>query len=39
VLHERVILLNVNIQDIPHVPEDERMRVEALDDRASTAFS
>jgi len=32
VLHERVILLNVNIQDIPHVPEDERMRVEALDD-------
>ena len=32
VLHERVILLNVNIQDIPHVAEDERMRVEALTD-------
>jgi KUP system potassium uptake protein len=32
VLHERVILLNVNIQDIPHVAEDERMRVEPLDD-------
>ncbi len=32
VLHERVILLNVNIQDIPHIGEDERMRVETLDD-------
>jgi KUP system potassium uptake protein len=32
VLHERVILLNVNIQDIPHVAEDERIRVEPLDD-------
>ena len=30
VLHQRVILLNVNIQDIPHVEEPERMRVEAL---------
>jgi KUP system potassium uptake protein len=32
VLHERVILLNVNIQDIPHVAETERMEVEALSD-------
>lgn len=32
VLHERVILLNVNTQDIPHVAEEERLRIEALDD-------
>jgi KUP system potassium uptake protein len=32
VLHERVILLNVNIQDIPHVDERERMMVEPLSD-------
>jgi KUP system potassium uptake protein len=32
VLHERVILLNVNIQDIPHVAETERMQVEPLPD-------
>ncbi|MBI5108664.1 MAG: potassium transporter Kup [Rhodocyclales bacterium] len=32
VLHERVILLNVNIQDIPHVAENERMMVEPLSD-------
>jgi KUP system potassium uptake protein len=32
VLHERVILLNVNIQDIPHVAETERMQVEPLSD-------
>ncbi|MBK7765286.1 MAG: potassium transporter Kup [Sulfuritalea sp.] len=30
VLHQRVILLNVNIQDIPHVDETERMQVAAL---------
>ena len=30
VLHERVILLNVSMQDIPHVGESERMTVEAL---------
>ena len=30
VLHERVILLNVSMQDIPHVGDAERMRVEAL---------
>ncbi len=30
VLHERVILLNVSMQDIPHVGDTERMRVEAL---------
>ena len=30
VLHERVILLNVNLQDIPHVDEAERMVVEEL---------
>ncbi|MDP1609459.1 MAG: potassium transporter Kup [Sulfuritalea sp.] len=32
VLHERVILLNVNMQDIPHVDEAERVRVETLTD-------
>lgn len=30
VLHERVILLNVNMQDIPHVIEADRIRVESL---------
>jgi KUP system potassium uptake protein len=30
VLHERVILLNVNLQDIPHVDEAERVLVESL---------
>jgi KUP system potassium uptake protein len=30
VLHERVILLNVNMQDIPHVDEAERVLVESL---------
>jgi KUP system potassium uptake protein len=30
VLHERVILLNVNIRDIPHVDETDRVRVEPL---------
>jgi len=32
VLHERVILLNVNMQDIPHVEEAERVLVEPLTD-------
>ena len=32
VLHQRVILLNVNIQDIPHVDETERMQVAALNE-------
>jgi KUP system potassium uptake protein len=32
VLHERVILLNVNIQDIPHIDVAERMEVEPLSD-------
>ena len=31
VLHERVVLLNVQIDDIPHVPLAERARVEALE--------
>jgi len=30
VLHQRVILLNVNIQDIPHIDQAERMQVKAL---------
>ncbi|MBN8447965.1 MAG: potassium transporter Kup [Candidatus Accumulibacter sp.] len=30
VLHERVVLLNVVAEDVPHVPDDERLRVEAL---------
>jgi KUP system potassium uptake protein len=30
VLHERVILLNVNMQDIPHVNETDRIRMETL---------
>ena len=30
ILHQRVILLNVNMQDIPHVDESERMLVEKL---------
>jgi KUP system potassium uptake protein len=30
VLHERVVLLNVLTEDVPHVPESERVRVEAL---------
>ncbi len=31
VLHERVVLVNVNTEDIPHVPEAERVRVEPLE--------
>jgi len=31
VLHERVILVNVNTEDIPHVPQVERVRVEPLE--------
>jgi len=30
VLHRRVVLLNVVTEDVPHVPEDERVRVEVL---------
>ena len=30
VLHERVVLLNVAMEDVPHVAESERVRVEAL---------
>ena len=30
VLHERVVLLNVTTEDVPHVPEEDRVRVEAL---------
>jgi KUP system potassium uptake protein len=30
VLHQRVVLLNVLTEDVPHVPESERVRVEAL---------
>lgn len=30
VLHERVVVLNVAAADVPHVPEAERVRVEAL---------
>lgn len=30
VLHERVVLLNVVIEDVPYVPETERVRVEDL---------
>ena len=30
VLHERVVLLHVASEDVPHVREDERVRVEAL---------
>lgn len=30
VLHERVILLNVNVKDIPHIPDAERIRVQVL---------
>jgi KUP system potassium uptake protein len=30
VLHERVVLLNMASDDVPHVPEGERVRVEAL---------
>ncbi len=32
VLHERVVLLNVSMQDIPHVDDTERMLVEPLSD-------
>jgi KUP system potassium uptake protein len=32
VLHERVVLLNVSMQDIPHVDEAERILVEPLSD-------
>ncbi len=31
VLHERVVLLNVDTADVPRVPEDERLRLEPLD--------
>uniref|UniRef100_UPI0026311B8E KUP/HAK/KT family potassium transporter n=1 Tax=Accumulibacter sp. TaxID=2053492 RepID=UPI0026311B8E len=30
VLHERVVVLNVSTEDVPHVPESERVRVETL---------
>src|SRR5207244_3542588 len=30
VLHERVILLSVVVEDIPEVPEDERLTIEEL---------
>jgi KUP system potassium uptake protein len=30
VLHERVILLNVNVKDIPRIPDAERIRVQVL---------
>ncbi|MCX7174534.1 MAG: potassium transporter Kup [Proteobacteria bacterium] len=30
VLHERVVLLNVNVEDVPHVPEAERIEVHKL---------
>jgi KUP system potassium uptake protein len=30
VLHERVVLMTVAVQDIPHVPDAERVRVECL---------
>ena len=32
ILHERVILLNVDMQDIPHVEESERIHVKALEE-------
>ena len=32
ILHERVILLNVDMQDIPHVEESERIQVKALEE-------
>jgi KUP system potassium uptake protein len=32
VLHQRVILLNVDLQDIPHVSTDDRVSVEPLDE-------
>jgi len=30
VLHERVVLLNVNVEDVPHVPETDRIEVHQL---------
>jgi KUP system potassium uptake protein len=30
ILHERVVMMTVTTEDIPHVPEDERVRVECL---------
>jgi KUP system potassium uptake protein len=30
VLHERIVLLTVHVQDVPHVPETERVAVERL---------
>ncbi|OHC62017.1 MAG: potassium transporter Kup [Rhodocyclales bacterium GWA2_65_20] len=30
VLHERVVLLNVVMEDVPHIPESERVRVDTL---------
>ena len=30
VLHERVVLLTVNTEDIPHVPDEERIKIEQL---------
>ncbi|MFA6442340.1 MAG: KUP/HAK/KT family potassium transporter, partial [Sterolibacterium sp.] len=30
VLHERVVLLNVNVEDVPHVPEADRIEVHKL---------
>jgi KUP system potassium uptake protein len=31
VLHERVVLLHVDMEDVPQVPEGERVRVESMD--------
>ncbi|HMV04562.1 MAG TPA: potassium transporter Kup [Accumulibacter sp.] len=30
ILHKRVVLINVVTEDVPHVPDDERVRVETL---------
>ncbi len=30
VLHNTVVLLNVNVEDVPHVPESERITVHTL---------
>lgn len=30
VLHQRIVVLNVGTEDVPHVPEDERIAVESL---------
>jgi KUP system potassium uptake protein len=31
VLHERVVILNVRTEEIPHVPEDEQLSIDCLD--------